>query len=417
MTTMGEETMFANVLAEAPGQIDLHRKADATVIVKDRTGKPVPGATVKVEQQRHEYLFGCNLYRWGQIPDEGREQAYRRQFADLFNSATLAFYWWLYETERGKPDYEYTDRVCDWCEENGIACKGHPLVWNFDVPEWLPDGPEEIGRLSDARVTDVVSRYRGKIDIWDVVNEVSQFDNFPNRMTDWISGVGAETYVKSALRAARQANPEATLLVNDVTKHPAHVQFLAQLLEDAPGLFDAAGMQTHMYDYVYPPLHLWGSCEGYREAGVPLHFTETTVLSAVPTQEGGWTSKGALTTTPEGEQWQADYVERLYTTLFSHPATKAITWWDFSDDGAFRDAPSGLLRADMSPKPAYDRLRDLIKGRWWTNVDGVTDEQGRFSLRAFHGTHRVTATASQRQETSCEAHIRGDGKNEITVVV
>lgn len=414
---MDEATMFANIWADAPEQIDRHRKADATVIVRDRAGNPLPGVAVRVEQERHEYLFGCNLYRWGQIEDEEREQAYRRQFADLFNSATLPFYWWLYEAERGKPDYEHTDRVCDWCAESGIACKGHPLVWNFDVPEWLPDDPEQIAKLSDARVTEIVSRYRGKIDTWDVINEVSQFGNWPNRMTDWIAKVGTATYVRSALKAARQANPEATLLVNDVTRSGEHLQFLVQLLEDDPRLFDAAGMQIHMHDYVCPPLHLWGACEGHREAGVPLHFTETTVLSAVSTPEGGRTPKGASSTTPEGEEWQADYVERLYTTLFSHPATKAITWWDFSDDGAYRDAPAGLLRADMSPKPAYHRLRDLIKGKWWTNADGVTDEQGRFSLRAFHGTHRVTATSAQGQEAHCEADVRGDGKNEITMVV
>ena len=47
---------------------------------------------------------------------------------------------------------------------------------------------------------------------------------------------------------------------------------------------------------------------------------------------------------------------KFYTALFAHPAVQAITWWDFSDLGAWLGAPAGWLRRDMSPKPVYDRL-------------------------------------------------------------
>jgi len=44
----------------------------------------------------------------------------------------------------------------------------------------------------------------------------------------------------------------------------------------------------------------------------------------------------------------------------------ALTWWNFSDDGAWLGAPSGLVQNDMSPKPAYERLHKMIKGEWGT---------------------------------------------------
>ena len=83
---------------------------------------------------------------------------------------------------------------------------------------------------------------------------------------------------------------------------------------------------------------------------------------------------------------------QFYTLLFSHPSVRAITWWDFSDRNAWLGAPAGLLRKDMSPKPAYTRLMTLIHKTWWTDAQGRTDRQGRYTLRAFYGDYQITAT-------------------------
>ena len=161
---------------EADARIEKHRKADATVLVLDAAGKPVPGAKVAVEQTRHAFLFGCNIFLWGKTADEKAEQTYRERFAELLNYATLPFYWPSYEPRQGKPDHAHTEQVARWCKEHGIATKGHPLAWNFADPLWLPDDPEEVRRLQLARIEDCVSRFSGLIDRWDVVNEATHFD-------------------------------------------------------------------------------------------------------------------------------------------------------------------------------------------------------------------------------------------------
>jgi len=102
------EVSDENLLAGAAARIEKHRQADVVVTVVDAAGKPVPGAKVTVEQTRHAFLFGCNLYRWGKLPDEKLEAAYRRQFAELLNYATLGFYWASYERNQGEPNHEYT---------------------------------------------------------------------------------------------------------------------------------------------------------------------------------------------------------------------------------------------------------------------------------------------------------------------
>jgi hypothetical protein len=130
---------------------------------------------------------------------------------------------------------------------------------------------------------------------------------------------------------------------------------------------------------------------------VPLHFTEFTVLSGPYLGDNRWGPS-----TPEGEEAQADLVEQHYTLLFGHPAVQAVSWWDLSDRGAWQSAPAGLLRSDMSPKPAYERLRELIRNRWWTHAQGRTDAEGRFTCRAFHGRHRVTVHWPDGRESSQE---------------
>jgi len=55
-------------------------------------------------------------------------------------------------------------------------------------------------------------------------------------------------------------------------------------------------------------------------------------------------------------------------------------------------APAGLLRADMSPKPAYERLRDLIRRGWWTRADATADVKGEVALRAFAGEYEISVS-------------------------
>jgi hypothetical protein len=139
----------------------------------------------------------------------------------------------------------------------------------------------------------------------------------------------------------------------------------------------------------------WEVCQTYGTLGLPLHFTELTVLSGPKekrmtdygTRRAGWN------TTTEDETTQADYVERLYTVLFAHPAVEAITWWDLSDEGAWMGAPGGLVRKDMSPKPAYERLLAKVKGEWWTaRAEATTGPDGRAMLHGFQGSYAAIVT-------------------------
>jgi endo-1,4-beta-xylanase len=83
-----------------------NRQADAVVVVIDRAGKPMPVADVAIEQTRHAFLYGSNIFLWGKTGDEKVEAAYRRRFAELVSYATLPFFWSTYEPKRGQTDEE-----------------------------------------------------------------------------------------------------------------------------------------------------------------------------------------------------------------------------------------------------------------------------------------------------------------------
>ena len=380
------------ILREAPARIEKHRMGEGEIHILDKKGEPIANAAVHVQQKRHAFLFGCNIFLWGRIEDPQLQEAYLERFAALLNYATLPFYWPTYEPQPGKPNHNYTERVARWCQERGILVKGHPLAWNFADPWWLPNDPEEIFRLQLARIDDCVRRFRGLIDRWDVVNEATHFDReeflkHGPKMTGMWQEVGQVEFARACFLRARQASPDAILIINDYRTDPAYERLIEQLVDDSGRrLYDVIGIQSHMHGGVWPTETIWELCQRFARFGVPLHFTETTIVSGARGRPRG----EAWKTTPEGEERQAQEVERFYTVLFSHPAVEAITWWDFSDLRAWQGAPAGLVRADMSPKPAYEVLLRLIKGKWWTDKEILTGDSGQAHFRGFFGDYRVT---------------------------
>ena len=391
--TMTIAPVFADWKEDAEKRIEQHRKADVVLQIK-LDGKPLKDAEVTFEMVDHDFLFGCNIFLWGRSNALSANEAYQKRYADLFNFATLGFYWWTYESEMGKPGYDYSERVADWCGQNGIRAKGHPLAWNFVDPHWAKDLDEdELYRLQMARITDCAARFAGKIDTWDVINEVVGWDredcrkNSPH-LTALMQKHDPVEFAKACFVAARKGNQDAKLLINDYITDQKYVELIEKLV-DANGkpLYDIIGIQSHMHSGTWTNEQIWETCERYVKFDKPLHFTELTVLSNSGMFD--WDNKKANPGTPEGEERQKNEVERIYTMLFSHPSVEAVTWWDFSDYGAWMQAPAGLVRADMSNKPAYDVLKKLIHETWATNATIKTDADGNANIRAFRGTYRL----------------------------
>ncbi len=399
----GDATPSTEWAARVQRDTERYRKGDAVIRVVDRAGRPVEGASIKAEQLTHDFLFGCNIYMFDRLATPEQNARYKELFKGVMNYATLPFYWRGFERERGKPGYAYIDKVARWCRENGVTAKGHPLVWTHEagVPTWLPeDRPDEVRRLLEARVREIVSRYKGLIGVWDVVNESTHTRTFAD--------MSVFDYTSLPVRWAEEANPEAMLIVNEFgvigdTKGTGAFFKLLKQMKDAGVPYDAVGIQTHMHGRLLSLPTILETLDKFAELGKPIHFTETTVLS------------GRETSDPAEEKKQAAYVEKFYRVCFSHPAVKAITWWDFSDAGAWQRVAAGLVRKDMTPKPVYRVLDRLINKEWRTSVEGRTGADGTYSFRGFGGEYRVEVTIPSGEMKTAESHVAEQKMNSIEV--
>ena len=390
---MNEQEM----LESAPERIRQSRTAEVALCLVDERGEPLPNLQVQVQLTNHEFKFGCNAFGLGTIDDEELQRAYEERFAELLNYATLPFYWGGYEPEKGVTAEGRLHEMAAWCARHGVATKGHPLVWHEVFPEWghaCPDD-EVLARL-EARVKEIVAQFQGSIDTWDVVNEATVSHRVDNAVGRWMADAGADACVAQALGWAREANPSATLLYNDFNISPDFEGLVAALL-DRGAPVDTIGIQSHMHKGTWPLERAWQACETYARFGRPLHWTELTMLSGrlKSADDNDWHYRHTdWESTPQGEAAQAEYGTKLYTLLYSHPAVEAITWWDFSDYASWQSAPSGLVRADMTPKPLYERLRQLVQEEWRTDVRTTSDENGVARVRCTFGEHRVEAAST-----------------------
>ena len=389
------------ILESADDRIQKHRIGDVIVKVTNSAGDPVPDAEITVQQTKHEFLFGCNIFMLGQYKDDERNETYEKLFSSLLNYGTLPFYWGSFEREPGKPHYERLDWMAKRCGELGIKTKGHPLVWHEGVPAWAPGDMTVLEDRLRARVTDIVQHYRGLTDIWDVINEATVSDRVDNPVGKWVKKYRDDVCVGLTLDWSHEANPDALLLVNDFNISPAYEKQLERL-RMAQKPFGAIGIQSHMHSGPWPLSRAWEVCETYKRFGVPLHFTELTVLSGRLKTDSDWHRRRTdWPSTEEGENSQLEYVQNLYRLLFSHPSVEAITWWDFPD-GCWQGAPAGLVRADLTPKPIYERLLEMIKGEWWTQNRGNTNSEGEYKFRGFRGEYDVDVRSLQKSFTLCQ---------------
>jgi GH35 family endo-1,4-beta-xylanase len=254
----------------------------------------------------------------------------------------------------------------------------------------------EILKTQLDRITREVTDFRGIIDMWDVVNEaviMPIFDKYDNGITRVCDEIGRLDLIRKTFAKARQSNPGATLIINDFD-YTTPYEILIEGCLEAGIPIDVIGIQSHMHQGYWGVEKTLKILERYERFNLPIHFSETTIISGdlMPAEIvdlndyklDEWPS------TPEGEERQAREVALHYRTLFSRKLVRGITWWDMVD-GEWLKAPSGLLRADCSEKPAYTELKRLIKNEWWgKSAKIVSDDNGTIRFSGFAGDYSVS---------------------------
>lgn len=402
-------------------------KAIQEGIEKNRKGNFVVKTNakkVKVTLKNHKFRFGCNLFMLDEFPDDPNKNViYRQKFKEVFNLATLPFYWDATEPEEGKTRYEIgspalyrrppVDLCIKYCEENNIEPREHALCYDNFFPDWLVDKTvPEIKQYIVKRMQQISRRYADKIPTIEVTNEMF-----------WDKGktpiYADPDFMVFCYEQAAKYFPKNELCINEWSgdiwnKNPLPWNNYYLIIENLllKGVrIDAIGMQYHMFynkdDYfkstrrVYNLRHLIQVMDNFARLKKPFQITEITIP--------------AFTEESADEQAQADIIEQLYSTWFSYPNVEQIIYWNLVDGYAAFTEPGnmtagenvyrgGLLRFDLSEKPAFQRIKHLVKDVWTTN-EQLETKGGAASFRGFYGEYEVEADGKK-----CIVNFDKDGK-------
>ena len=381
------------------------------------------GSKIEVKLLRHKFRFGANLFMLDEFDDDRKNAIYKEKFADLFNLATLPFYWSATEPTEGKTRYEKTaekiyrrpsiDLCIDYFVKNNIEPREHGLCYERFFPKWLQGKSNaEVKKRLEIRMREISSRYAAYIPTIEVTNEMF----WEKSTTDFYF---SPDYIDFCYALADKYFPNNKLCINewscvwDDVGAPWDIYRL--LIENAllkGNRIDAIGIQFHMFfrqekyfastRKAYDLKHLFKILDNYASFQKPIQITEITIPS--------------YSNDIENEELQAEIIGKLYSLWFSYPSIEQIIYWNLVDGyagppGKMNEGENyyygGLLRYDLSEKPAYRRLSHLIHDVWTTNEQIVADDNGIAKFRGFYGEYeitingrRATATFNNNNETA-----------------
>ena len=184
----------------------------------------------------------------------------RRITLEQFNGVTPEFEMQpsFLAPEEGVFNFDRADRLIEFALENNMPVRGHSLLWHEETPDYFLVGSrDDIRQRLDTYIGTVVEHFRDRVSIWDVVNEATSTDLFrgdagigPDRFTIWHDAVGNADYIDWAFIAARRADPNAQLFLNDFeTEEPRKAgwfrDIIRRLIQRGVPI-DGAGHQVHL---------------------------------------------------------------------------------------------------------------------------------------------------------------------------
>ena len=394
--------------------IETYRKGDFCIDVCDKSGNPVENAEIFVSQTGHDFKFGANMFLLDQMESEEKNNLYKKKFKNTFNMATLPFYWPATEPEENVYRYDKNsppmyrrppiDTCLEFCEENGIEPREHSLCYRTPFPYWLTNKSSfEIRKALKKRIWQIAERYAHRVPTIEITNEMF-WD------LDGICFYNEDDYVEWCFKEVEKAMPNNKLVINEHaqmwymgngTNRDRFYMQIERLLDKGVRI-DAIGSQFHMFNRyeeeyeftrkTYNPEFIYRVFDKYDDFHRPWQMSEITIPAY---------SESAF-----DEDIQAEILKNLYSIWFGYKNMEQIVYWNFVDGyaaGKLGDMTSGenrfhggMLRFDLSEKPSFKVINNLINNEWKTKENIVTNADGKASFRGFYGKYDIKVKAGSQ---------------------
>jgi endo-1,4-beta-xylanase len=309
------------------------------------------------------------------------DQPYGTDYAEIYKrdcgllTSELEFKMGVMRPNAGTIDFAPADRLIQFANENGLGLRGHTLIWNDYLPDWIHDlGPGEVEHLLEAHIETVLERYKDRVASWDIVNEpIGPWDRLPGnlRKGPYLTAFG-EDYITRSFQIARKAAPGVELVLNEAQTESddengetfrTSLYALLQRLKDKGAPIDAVGLQCHIdtarpYDFGRFAQYVQSIADlGYRILITELDVNDRALPSDVAARDAAVA------------KIYADFLGRV----LSIKAVTTLTLWQMADHtswiyyDAVAKAPRAMRRprpliydAAFRPKPAWDALAAAI---------------------------------------------------------
>ncbi|CAG7645124.1 Endo-1,4-beta-xylanase Z [Paenibacillus solanacearum] len=294
-----------------------------------------------------------------------KDAAYRQAVAEHFNMLTPEndMKFMRLHPEKDRYTFDNADKLMAFAAEHRITVRGHTLVWHRSLPKWVEEGQwdkEQLKAVLKEHIQTVVSRYKGKIAVWDVVNEAFN-DDGSYRDNIWHKVIGPE-YIELAFRWAHEADPDALLYYNDYTNEGMSVKSnriyeMARDFRSRQVPIHGIGWQMHVRTMNYAsPDKMKQNLQRLGALGLQVQITEMDVK----------VNDNKDNTPDDKMKRQADvYAGTLAACLKEANCTAFVTWgvgdkYTYLKEQDPKERPL-LLDEQFRPKPAYQAVTDVLK--------------------------------------------------------
>jgi endo-1,4-beta-xylanase len=291
------------------------------------------------------------------------------------------------EPEENKFVWNDADKFVAFGEKNKQVVTGHCLIWHSQIGRWMfvgADGkdvsPEVLKERMRRHIYSVVSRYKGRIKGWDVVNEAFE-DNGTYRKSKFYQILGKD-FIKYAFQFAHEADPNAELYYNDYNvENPAKcagIVGLVKELKEAGCRIDAVGSQSHMNMYTPTLEATETSFKKLKDAGVHILITEWDI-SILPSPYSGanistnFAYSKEMDPYREGvpdsiqQKWNKRVLDMFELFLKYDDVVDRVTVWGLNDAGTWlnnfpirgRKDYSLLFDRNNQRKPVVDEMIEM----------------------------------------------------------